>query len=157
MSTSLLQVSSIGHHGLKMEAESRVHPNPIQLDLAKDGIVSSMRSNPGGSLIIELENRRKSGRSTLEKCTLDLIQGVVESFDPVASENNQDMEALDFGATFNLGISERQRESKDGVILPHFNAQEAHLSKGCANDDEIEYTLDVVDDFDDEDDEDLLM
>jgi elongator complex protein 5 len=158
MSTSLLRVSSIGQHALKMEAESRAQPNPIHLDLAKDGVVSSMRSNTSGRLIVELENRRKSGRSTLEKCTLDLTQGIIEPFHPVPSENKQDVEALDFGATFNLGISDRQRESKDGVVLPHFNAQEIHLSERCGNDDEIEYTLDVVDDFDDEEDEeDLLM
>jgi elongator complex protein 5 len=59
---------------------------------------------------------------------------------------------VDFGTTFNLGVTERQMKSKEEVVLPHFGAR-----GGSSGD--IEYTLGVEDDFDDEEDvdEDLLI
>jgi len=63
--------------------------------------------------------------------------------------------SVDFGTTFNLGLSSRQKRSRDDVVLPYFAAQDIHADKVG----EIEYILDAEDDFDDEEDvdEDLLI
>jgi len=158
ISTTLLHVSSAGHHLLKMDAESRALPDPVEYDLTKDGIVSVLKSNSSEIVIVKLENRKKSGRSLVEKCSLNLRSGILKPLDPVTPTIRSN-ETIDFGTTFNLGISERQRQSKDDVVLPHFAAQHAKLPQNGSASAEIEYTLDAEDDFDDEEDvdEDLLI
>jgi elongator complex protein 5 len=158
ISTTLLRVSSVGHHRLKMDAESRALPDPVEYDFAKAGVVSALHSNPPGSMIVELENRKKSGRSTVQRCIFDFRSGIFTPLDPLIPTTPSD-EPIDFGTTFNLGISEHQRQSKDGVVLPHFAAQRSQLLQEGASAAEIEYILDTGDDFDDEEDvdEDLLI
>lgn len=110
--------------------------------------------------MIALEYRKKSGRTIKERYTFNIVSGKIESLDSKSTEDSHDMSALDFGTTFNLGITQRQKNDKENVVLPHFSAQ------GISPDPDqpetswdIEYTLDVEDDFDDEEDvdEDLLI
>jgi hypothetical protein len=67
---------------------------------------------------------------------------------------------IDFGTAFDLSIMDRQKESKESVVLPHFSAQARQSgpnpSESAA---EIECPLDANNDFDDEEDvdEDLLI
>jgi Elongator subunit Iki1 len=106
-----------------------------------------------------LEYRKKSGRTIKETCTLDILSSKLSILN-VQTLDDQAPSGVDFGTTFNLGMTDRQRESKEEVVLPHFSAQ-AHHSAAKASDSpaEIEYTLDAEDDFDDEEDvdEDLLI
>jgi len=85
-----------------------------------------------------------------------LRSGHLESLQSGKVTNMQPSNLVEFETTFNLGISERQRQSKLAVVLPHFAAQEHPTSSHTS---EIEYTLDAEDDFDDEEDvdEDLLI
>ena len=92
-----------------------------------------------------------------EKCILSLLSGRVESLGTDTSASSQAGSGLDFGTTFNLGLTQRQKESREDLVLPHFSAQRIQPSENATG--EIEYTLDADDDFDDEEDvdEDLLI
>jgi elongator complex protein 5 len=89
---------------------------------------------------------------------MQLSTGQIEILDTKTTEEPQDASGVDFGTTFNLGITERQRQNKEEVVLPHFAAMSIGQGTGEASG-SIEYTLDAEDDFDDEEDvdEDLLI
>jgi elongator complex protein 5 len=111
-------------------------------------------------MIVALEYRKKSGRTVHERNTLNLTSGKVEPLNRKPEEDSRDNSGLDFGTTFNLGITQRQKESKEDVVLPYFSAQ-GIFSGGAVSErsGDIEYTLEAEDDFDDEEDvdEDLLI
>ncbi|KAI4127763.1 MAG: hypothetical protein LQ347_004465 [Umbilicaria vellea] len=58
-----------------------------------------------------------------------------------------DPESLD--ATFDLGLTEKQRRDREGVVLPYFDAQKDGGGVGGR----ILYDMGVEDDFDEEEDE----
>ena len=156
----MLRISSFGHHALKLEADSRALPDPIEQDRARNGVVSTLGSNSSQKIIIALEYRKKSGRTINERYIINLTSSKVEPLDGKQSEYSQDTRGLDFGTTFNLGITERQKENKKDVVLPHFSAQGIYLGDAVSERrSDIEYTLEPEDDFDDEEDvdEDLLI
>ena len=156
VSTTVLRVSSFGHYILQLEAESRALPDPVEQDRTKDGIVSTLGSNSSQKLVIAVEYRKKSGRTISERYTLDLTSGKTSPLDYKVVDDHRDT-GLDFGTTFNLGITQRQKESREDVVLPHFSAQ--GIFSGAEGGGNIEYTLDAEDDFDDEEDvdEDLII
>lgn len=51
-------------------------------------------------------------------------------------------------STFELGLTEKQRQDREGVVLPYFDAQ-----KGGGEGGRILYDMGSEDDFDEEDDE----
>lgn len=111
-------------------------------------------------MIVYLEYRRKSGRTISEKCILNLLSSRVEPLVKDSAGKSPAGIGLDFGTTFNLGLTQRQKKSKEDVVLPHFSAQGLPPTENArGNTGEIEYTLDAEDDFDDEEDvdEDLLI
>lgn len=96
----------------------------------------------------------------MERNLFNIATGQLESMDSGPTKAGQGSnQAVDFGTTFNLGISDRQRQTKDELVLPHFAAQKVPGSDSVDRGPEIEYTLDAEDDFDDEEDvdEDLLI
>ena len=52
------------------------------------------------------------------------------------------------GTTFELGLTKKQREDREGVVLPYFDAQ-----KGDGEGGRILYDMGEEDDFDEEEDE----
>lgn len=54
------------------------------------------------------------------------------------------------GTTFNLGLTEKQRKDRDGIVLPYFDAQQ---DIGGGEGGRILYEMGREDDFDDEEDE----
>lgn len=52
------------------------------------------------------------------------------------------------GTTFELGLTEKQRQAREGVVLPYFDAQ-----KGGGEGGRILYDMGEEDDFDEEEDE----
>lgn len=159
ISTAVIHVASYQHHLLRLDAESRALPDPIEQDQAKDGVLTTLGANAAPRLILTLEYRKKSGRTIKERCTLDCQSGTLSLLD-VKTVEDQAPSGVDFGTTFNLGTTDRQKGSKDEVVLPHFSAQALTPgAKSAVTAPEIEYTLDAEDDFDDEEDvdEDLLI
>jgi elongator complex protein 5 len=60
-------------------------------------------------------------------------------------EGEEEMEA-----TFNLGLTEKQRRDREGVVLPYFDAQ---VEVGGGEGGRILYEMGREDDFDEEEDE----
>lgn len=54
------------------------------------------------------------------------------------------------GLTFELGLTDRQRQEREGVVLPYFDAQKAG---GAGEGGRILYDMGAEDDFDEEEDE----
>jgi elongator complex protein 5 len=133
-----------------------------------------------GGVVVEMEVRRKSGRgvrevfvlstsnSTAGSTTLEGIRrgevcGKICLLDdhplyapPAAKEEGSKgngMEETGDGeveTTFNLGLTEKQRRDREGVVLPYFDAQRG---EGSGEGGRILYEMDRVDDFDEEEDE----
>ena len=59
------------------------------------------------------------------------------------------------GMTFELGLTERQRQEREGVVLPYYDAQKAAEQgiDGPGEGGRILYDMGVEDDFDEEEDE----
>ena len=142
-----------------MEAESKALPDPVEQDRAIDGVVSAIGSNSSQRMVISVEFRKKSGRAISESFTLDIPSNKIDILHAPVEKGRQDGISLDFGTTFNLGMTQRQKKTKEDVVLPHFSAQGLPVDESREGVGDIEYTLDAEDDFDDEEDvdEDLLV
>ena len=120
--------------------------------------------------VLEMEHRRKSGRSVNETFVLPLDPSAKDlrlledhpAFkNPSTSKVDQGEDAgEDFGGvTFDLGLTEKQRREREGVVLPYFDAQkrgrgEIDAEEGDRGDGgRILYQMGREDDFDEEEDE----
>jgi elongator complex protein 5 len=115
-------------------------------------------------IVIELEHRRKSGRGVHETYFLPTsnralpknMQGFKEPIillddHLLYKRQPSDVPADDelAGLTFELGLTDRQKQERQGVVLPYFDAQQAGGGEGGR----ILYDMGVEDDFDEEEDE----
>ena len=98
--------------------------------------------------IVNLTNKRKSGRSVHYKFTMDTANHVYDIYQQSQNEDEQDEDALlkDL-TTFNLSTSSKQKLAKDQVQLPFMEAQQSLGSAGGA----IVYEFEKDDDYDEED------
>jgi len=116
-------------------------------------------------IVIELEHRRKSGRGVLEWYFLPVGGGIQQTVPQTFRETvtllddhplfrkqkeEQVSEQELAGMTFELGLTDRQRQEREGVVLPYFDAQKAG---GGGEGGRILYDMGVEDDFDEEEDE----
>ncbi|KAK4945533.1 hypothetical protein LTR10_015152 [Elasticomyces elasticus] len=118
-------------------------------------------------VVLELEHRRKSGRGVLEWYFLptgskpqqastgpQAFREIITLLDDQPlfrkpkDEDASDQEMS--GMTFELGLTDRQRLEREGVVLPYFDAQKAG---GGGEGGRILYDMGVEDDFDEEEDE----
>lgn len=113
-----------------------------------------------------MELRRKSGRVVQEKFVLfpstptttaqhrqqtKGVGGVILLSDhPAFSTATTEEEGEGIQATFNLGLTEKQRRDREGVVLPYFDAQ---TEVGGGEGGRILYDMGREDDFDEEEDE----
>ncbi|KAJ9638520.1 hypothetical protein H2204_004290 [Knufia peltigerae] len=127
-----------------------------------------------GGIVLELEHRRKSGRGVLEWYFLPPVATISKTTTQQTNNNPQavfreivtllddhplfqkskEQESADSelsGMTFELGLTERQRLEREGVVLPYFDAQKAGGGGGEGG--RILYDMGVEDDFDEEEDE----
>lgn len=125
-----------------------------------------------GDVVVDMELRRRSGRAVVGRFILSSPPAVVEgepnskrggggsfmfladhplfaSFDDTQSAVGG-QEANIAETTFNLGLTEKQRRDREGIILPYFDAQ---VDIGAGEGGRILYDMGREDDFDDEDDE----
>ena len=118
-------------------------------------------------MVLELEHRRKSGRGVREWFFLPTsaaktAAGASQAFretvillddHPLFRKPKEEGVAPDeelSGMTFELGLTERQRLEREGVVLPYFDAQKAGGGGGGGR---ILYDMGAEDDFDEEEDE----
>lgn len=137
-----------------------------------DGVIIGRRIDHGKStdyddrkgLVIEMEHRRKSGRGVVEwyclppvaKIHRQQVKEVVTLLDdhPLYRREEEQEDAEKEGwepeSTFDLGLTERQRREREGVVLPYFDAQKG---EGPGEGGRILYDMGEEDDFDEEEDE----
>ncbi|KAI0442592.1 Elongator complex protein 5 [Xylaria telfairii] len=128
-------------------------------------------------LVLEMELRRRSGRAVAETFVLvpgpGLPTGSVQAqmarleitpsklyllsdhpafLDSQATASAQGTGSADDEpeSTFNLGLTEKQRRDREGIVLPYFDAQ---TDIGAGEGGRILYDMGREDDFDDEEDE----
>ncbi|KAI1458404.1 histone acetylation protein 2 [Annulohypoxylon moriforme] len=180
LTTAVLRVGSLYQAVERRRAENRSLPAPEWgLAEGREGVLVGLggRGN-GDGFVLEMEMRRRSGRSVAEKFVLvpRAVQvpvqaqnasangkGKIEASrlyllsdhpafrDPgddqggEAGEGDEEMET-----TFNLGLTEKQRRDREGIVLPYFDAQK---DIGAGEGGRILYEMGREDDFDDEEDE----
>ncbi|MCJ1250532.1 hypothetical protein MMC30_007760 [Trapelia coarctata] len=141
-----------------------------------EGVIIGRGANDRRGVVLEMEHRRKSGRSVGEWFFLpSSAQGMAtgpgkamekgrerervillddhplyktpSSGDGIASESGN--ATGDDAITFSLGLTEKQRRDREGVVLPYFDAQK----EGGGGGGRILYDMGDEDDFDEEEDE----
>jgi len=141
-----------------------------------EGVIIGKGANDRRGVVLEMEHRRKSGRSMGEwfflpaftkggavTVTTTVVGGKmgragekVMLLDdhplyktPLSGETIAHDTTGDEETTFSLGLTEKQRRDREGVVLPYFDAQK----EGGGGGGRILYDMGVEDDFDEEEDE----
>ncbi len=169
-----MTLHSIAHLLAQKAAQDRSLADPA-FGLAEEleGVVIGLNSKSKAlkpemnGLVIQLEHRRKSGRGVVDWFFLpsqlpkqsnvsEKLRETVSLLDDHPLFRKQvDMrlgseEELS-NLTFDLSLTERQKQERQGVVLPYFDAQKA---AGGGEGGRILYDMGAEDDFDDEEDED---
>lgn len=163
LATAILTPRSLLHTLAKKRAQDRSLPEPVfGLTEEKEGVLIGRGANDTSKgVVLEMEYRRKSGRGVTATFVLPprvgvggivLLTDFSEYRNATAGEGNEGGEAAEVGAiesTFELGLTEKQRRAREGVVLPYFDAQKGEGGEGGR----ILYDMGVEDDFDEEEDE----
>lgn len=149
------------------------------LEEGREGVLVGLKDrsfDAKADLVVEMEIRRKSGRGVVESFVLSRPAssgtdtksnlGTIQLLDdyplysalPQLGHGMRDGKAVeeeDVETTFNLGLTEKQKRDRDGVVLPYFDAQKEGGSAGPGDGGRILYEMGDEDreDFDDEEDE----
>lgn len=139
--------------GLAEEVEGVLIGRPS--DLGKNGEQTD-------GIVLEMEHRRKSGRGIVEWYFLPITKrggpaqlketAILLDDHPLyrLEEEPSETENQEPDSTFDLGLTERQRREREGVVLPYFDAQKGG---GPGEGGRILYEMGEEDDFDEEEDE----
>lgn len=133
----------------------------------KEGVLVSVKDHvyaDDGGIVLEIEHRRKSGR-VVGVGGMIYVPSPESTEKPMMLEEHPVFRALrqedsvgvkgeagegEMGGTFELGLTEKQRREREGVVLPYFDAQKG---EGPGEGGRILYDMGVEDDFDEEEDE----
>ncbi|KZF21383.1 hypothetical protein L228DRAFT_262405 [Xylona heveae TC161] len=165
--TTVLTVHSLSHLAAKKAARDRSLVEPVfGLDAEIEGMIRGIGGNEPGDVVVEMEFRRKSGRGVREWFVLPARSGkfiprgkddiillddhpLFKNVPAEGAKASEDGETMD--TTFNLGLTEKQRRDREGVVLPYFDAQNDDAGPGEGG--RILYDMGEEDDFDEEEDE----
>lgn len=175
LATTIFTTHSLHHVLAKKAARERSVAEPVfGLEKGIEGLVMGKGGNGDDGLVLEMEYRRKSGRGVREwyfmprsttATTTSIATGgsragvlaagkretvILLEDHPLYKRPEEgampEEESMD--VTFDLGLTEKQRRDREGVVLPYFDAQ-----KGGGEGGRILYDMGVEDDFDEEEDE----
>jgi elongator complex protein 5 len=174
MATSVITCKSFAHVLATKAAKERSLAEPTHgLLQGAEGIVQCMDANDHRGIVLEAEFRRKSGRPESETYFLrtarqadynlpmpgmlygTLKQEFVILLEQVPAYGSQEVlgqvnaAANEIESTFSLGLTDKQKQAREGVVLPYFDAQKGEGGEGGR----ILYDMGVEDDFDEEEDE----
>jgi elongator complex protein 5 len=174
MATTVITCKSFTHVLATKAAKERSLAEPTHgLLQGAEGIVQCLDANNHRGIVFEAEFRRKSGRPESETYFLrtarptdynmpiaglaygTLKQEFVTLLDLVPSYASQEVIGLvnaaanEIESTFSLGLTDKQKQAREGVVLPYFDAQKGDGGEGGR----ILYDMGVEDDFDEEEDE----
>lgn len=172
LATAILRLSSLQQEIERQRARDRSIVEPewgIKED--REGVIIGLRegskAEDRGGVVIDMELRRRSGRTVTEKfilipqrassptaftpskIVLLTDHSVFSPPEADAGAAGQDGEE-EPESTFNLGLTEKQKKDREGIVLPYFDAQ---TDIGAGEGGRILYEMGREDDFDDEEDE----
>jgi elongator complex protein 5 len=175
MATTVITCKSFAHVLAAKAAQERSLPEPTHgLLQGAEGIVQCLDANDHRGIVLEAEFRRKSGRPESEAYFLraarrsdyntplqglafgTLRQEFVVLLDQVPAYNSNEVTGLvnaaanEIESTFSLGLTDKQKQAREGVVLPYFDAQKG---EGAGEGGRILYDMGEEDDFDEEEDE----
>lgn len=164
LATAVLRVSSLHQAVEQRRAQNRSLPEPaFGLDERREGVLVGLvkkTSSATAAVVVEMELRRRSGRAVVERFvvaeggggSLSLLSDhklfAVPKGGAAGDQGADDEELAE--TTFSLGLTDKQRRDREGVVLPYFDAQE---DVGGGEGGRILYEMGREDDFDDEEDE----
>lgn len=172
LATAILRISSLSQEIERQKGRNRSIQEP-EWGLAEDregvlvGLKGREKNEDSNSVVIHMELRRRSGRTTSEKFILapkdhSTAAAGTSSLSKVSllTDHSMFQTPADVGeggegeeepeSTFNLGLTEKQRKDREGIVLPYFDAQ---TDIGAGEGGRILYEMGREDDFDDEEDE----
>lgn len=169
LATAILKLSSLQQEIERQKARNRSLVEPEWgLREDREGVIVGLkgRSKEGESrgVVIGMELRRRSGRAVLEKFVLtpteasaartrlgklSLLADHAMFAAPADAEPGGEVEE-EPESTFNLGLTDKQRKDREGIVLPYFDAQ---TDIGAGEGGRILYEMGREDDFDEEEDE----
>ncbi|KAL7823866.1 Elongator complex protein 5 [Trichoderma gracile] len=166
LATAILTLSSLRQEIERQKARNRSVVEPEWgLKEHREGILIGLaeksKSEDDAGVVISMELRRRSGRAVDEKFILLPAAAAKSRLGKLclltdhAMFRKPDAEREDEGeeqpeSTFNLGLTEKQRKDREGIVLPYFDAQ---TDIGAGEGGRILYEMGREDDFDDEEDE----
>ncbi|EFQ27861.1 histone acetylation protein 2 [Colletotrichum graminicola M1.001] len=175
LATSILRLSSLRQEIERQRARNRSLQEPEWgLGEGREGVLVGLKGDTKSEdyhgVVVEMEIRRRSGRSMAEKFVV--LPQVGQSITTTSAKGSKifllsehpvfaspgGSGATGFGdgeddepeSTFNLGLTEKQRRDREGIVLPYFDAQ---TDIGAGEGGRILYEMGREDDFDDEEDE----
>lgn len=146
----------------------------------REGVIVGLRGEKVEGVVVETEIRRKSGRGVVEtfvliqpslnaspntpKSATDVLSNIIlldehplysSTPSSLGAQGQAGEESDEVETTFNLGLTEKQKRDREGVILPYFDAQKEGGALGAGEGGRILYEMGAEDreDFDDEEDE----
>jgi elongator complex protein 5 len=179
LATAILTISSFPQVLAQKRARDKSLQEPVfGLQEGREGVLVglSSRKEGEGGVVVNMELRRRSGRGVVENFVVVppppssstgknlalseimlLDDHLLYSSTPsgLAAAANGGEEDEEVRTTFNLGLTEKQKRDREGVILPYFDAQREGGAAGPGDGGRILYDMGAEDreDFDDEEDE----
>jgi elongator complex protein 5 len=177
LATAILRIASFSHTLARKRARDRSLQEPeFGLGEGREGVIVGLKGEKLDGVVVEMEVRRKSGRGVVETFVLSppssvtgsnkasalssimlLDEHPLYSSTPFGLGSSAQVEGTEeeVETTFNLGLTEKQKRDREGVVLPYFDAQKEGGALGAGEGGRILYEMGAEDreDFDDEEDE----
>jgi len=168
LATAVFRVSNLRQAIERRRARNRSLQEPEWgLQEGREGVLVGLNTNEHGAaakgLVFEMEMRRRSGRAVLETFVLGPATGEKGTAAvSLLSDHPMFASPSDLGdtsrvepdegmaTTFDLGLTDKQRKDREGVVLPYFDAQ---ADVGGGEGGRILYDIGREDDFDEDEDE----
>ncbi|OAA72433.1 killer toxin sensitivity protein [Cordyceps fumosorosea ARSEF 2679] len=162
LATAILRLSSLAQEAARQRARDKALVEPEWgIDEGREGVLVGLRSGAEeeGGVVVAMELRRRSGRTVTETFVL-MREGrgtgalMLRGDHPVFAAPVAEAEGVEGEtgpeSTFDLGLTEKQRRDREGIVLPYFDAQ---TEVGGGDGGRILYEMGREDDFDEEEDE----
>ena len=168
LATAILRLASLPQEIARQRARDKALVEPEWgLREGREGVLIGLQRKAAtaaeaeerNGVVLTMELRRRSGRTVTETFVLARPDGgrgtgklLLRSDHPVFATPGAAGEEEEEGpeSTFNLGLTEKQRKDREGIVLPYFDAQ---TEVGGGDGGRILYDMGREDDFDEEEDE----
>lgn len=165
LATAILRLASLSQEIDRQRARNKALVEPEWgIHEEREGVLVGLRrrtevAEGGKGVVVTMELRRRSGRTVTETFVLARAEGgrgtgrVMLLSDHAVFKTGVEgdgEEEEEPESTFNLGLTEKQRKDREGIVLPYFDAQ---TEVGGGDGGRILYEMGREDDFDEEEDE----